>query len=52
MSDIAGIPYVKAEFDKDGNLTDPVSLPSGVTDLFVISHGWNNDAAEARAVGA
>ena len=39
MSDIAGMPYVKAEFDEDGKLKDAVSLPSEVTDLFVISHG-------------
>jgi len=50
MNDIAGMPYVKAEFDEDGKLKDAVSLPAGVTDLFVISHGWNNDAAEARAL--
>ena len=48
MNDIAGIPYVEAEFDKNGNLKNQVSLPSGVTDLIVISHGWNNDAAAAR----
>ena len=48
MSDIAGIPYVEAEFDKKGSLKNQVSLPAGVTDLFVISHGWNNDAARAR----
>ena len=50
MSDIAGMPYVKAEFDEDGKLKDAVSLPAGVTDLFVISHGWNNDAADAQAL--
>ena len=47
MNDIAGIPYVEAEFDKNGNLKNPVALPAGTTDLIVISHGWNNDAAEA-----
>ena len=25
-----------------------VNLPAGVTDLFVMSHGWNNDADAAR----
>ena len=50
MTDIAGIPYVEAQFDKNGNLTNPVSLPSGVTDLLVISHGWNNNADEARGL--
>src|SRR5687768_13249022 len=48
MNDIAGIPYCEAEFDKDGDLEKPVILPPGVTDLFVISHGWNNNAADAR----
>jgi hypothetical protein len=48
MSDIAGIPYVEAQFDKNGTLESPVALPAGVTDLFVISHGWNNSADDAR----
>jgi hypothetical protein len=48
MNDIAGIPYVEAEFDKTGSLVRPITLPSGVTDLFVVSHGWNNNAADAR----
>ena len=50
MNDIAGIPYVEARFNKDGSLanSDQVNLPQGVTDLFVMSHGWNNDDAAAR----
>ena len=50
MNDIAGIPYVEAQFDKNGALENQndVNLPAGVTDLFVMSHGWNNDADEAR----
>jgi hypothetical protein len=50
MADIAGIPYVEAAFDKNGTLENQVTLPAGVTDLFVISHGWNNNAADARAL--
>jgi hypothetical protein len=50
MSDIAGIPYVEAEFDKNGALQNPVNLPAGVTDLFVMSHGWNNNAEDARGL--
>lgn len=50
MSDIAGIPFVEAQFDKNGTLQSPVVLPAGVTDLFVISHGWNNNAEEARGL--
>ena len=50
MSSIAGIPYVETQFNKDGNLEDQtqINLPAGVTDLFVMSHGWNNDADAAR----
>src|SRR6266404_328625 len=48
MSDIAGIPYVEAQFDKSGALEKQVNLPAGVTDLFVMSHGWNNNSADAR----
>jgi dienelactone hydrolase len=48
MNDIAGIPYVEAQFDKNGTRQGPVALPAAVTDLFVISHGWNNNAERAR----
>jgi hypothetical protein len=48
MTKIADIPYFEVEFDKTGALKRDVNLPTGFTDLFVISHGWNNDAAEAR----
>ena len=50
MTDIAGIPYVEAEFDKNGALQNAVTLPAGVTDLFVMSHGWNNNAEDARGL--
>lgn len=50
MNNIANIPYVEAEFDKKGTLQSTVALPAGVTDLFVISHGWNNNRDEARAL--
>jgi len=50
MNDIAGIHYTEAQFNKDGGLENQnqVNLPTGVTDLFVMSHGWNNDADAAR----
>lgn len=50
MDDIAGIPYVEAQFNKDGTPSNQnqINLPAGVTDLFVVSHGWNNDADAAR----
>jgi len=50
MSDIAGIPYVEVDFDKNGKQLNPVAMPSGTTDIFVISHGWNNDKSDARAL--
>ena len=50
MDNIAGIPYVEAQFDKNGTLQDQVTLPAGVTDLFVMSHGWNNNADDARGL--
>lgn len=48
MADIAGISYFEVEFDKNGGVKRDVTLPAGFTDLFVFSHGWNNDATEAR----
>jgi hypothetical protein len=50
MNDIAGIPYFEAEFNKDGTLATQaeITLPANTTDLFVMSHGWNNDADSAR----
>jgi hypothetical protein len=50
MDKIAGITYVEAQFNKDGTSSsqNQINLPATVTDLFVISHGWNNDASEAR----
>lgn len=48
------------EFDKDGNLFQPERLVvaidalkgSNFTDVFLFSHGWNNDIAEARKLYA
>jgi hypothetical protein len=50
VSDIAGIPYFEAQFDKNGALESPVTVPAGITDLFVMSHGWNNTADDARTL--
>ena len=47
MNTIAGFPYLEAKFDQNGVLQAPVALTEAVDDLFVISHGWNNNAAEA-----
>lgn len=56
MSEISGFPYFEVEFDKKGRVHDPEQVQravdavdaGGATDLFVISHGWNNHMAEAR----
>jgi hypothetical protein len=52
--------YFPVAFDKDGNFADKSQLEAvikailqapdagGLTDLFVISHGWNNDIADAE----
>ncbi len=50
MNDIAGIPYLEAQFDKDGLLLTSVDLPAGATDVVVMSHGWNNNAERARGL--
>jgi hypothetical protein len=56
MAEVAGFPYVAVEFDKDGAVHDQAQVDelvtlinqSGVSDLFAVSHGWNNDMADAR----
>lgn len=50
MSTIKDVPYFEAQFDKNGNSINPVSLPAETTDVFVISHGWRNDAAAASTL--
>jgi hypothetical protein len=48
------IPQFEVEFDKKGRIfSNPqvdavLNAVGGVTDLFVFSHGWNNDMADAR----
>jgi Alpha/beta hydrolase of unknown function (DUF900) len=56
MPNLSGFPYVEAEFDPDGVLNPPTqdeaisdTVNTGnLTDLIVISHGWNNDKEEAQ----
>jgi hypothetical protein len=49
MSDIAGIPYAIAEFDQDAkSVGAPPDVPAGTTDVIIISHGWNNNRADAE----
>ena len=53
---IAGFPFWKLVFDKDGKPTAPNALAqfraevksNGITDLFIFSHGWNNNAMTAE----
>jgi hypothetical protein len=47
MNTIKNIPYIEAKFDKNGAATNTVSIPTGTTDLFIISHGWRNDEGDA-----
>ena len=55
MQQIAGFPYMEIEFTRDGQVHDQQQVvetlafvdQGNVTDLLVISHGWNNDMAEA-----
>ncbi len=51
MEAIKGMPYVEARFDKTGQLENgPIPMPAGTTDLIVVSHGWNNNAQDAKAL--
>jgi hypothetical protein len=56
MKTISGFPCYEVEFTRKGAVHAPAqaeellaAVRSGaISDLFVISHGWNNDMAEAR----
>jgi hypothetical protein len=59
MDTIAGMPFFKLEITKDGQVFSASQKaaienvvrdagPGKLTDLFVISHGWNNDSVEAQ----
>lgn len=56
MSDLKGFPYFEVEFNKKGEAHDQGQVTSltdflaqgGTSDLFVISHGWNNHMGDAR----
>ena len=56
MTTINGLPYYEVVFTADGN-PDPTTgadalraavSAGGITDLFVLSHGWNNGVDSAR----
>jgi hypothetical protein len=57
MEQVAGFPFLRLEFDKIGrpNAAQKQALMealsgelAGFSDLLVVSHGWNNDMAEAQ----
>ncbi|MGD0245966.1 MAG: hypothetical protein ABSB59_37355 [Streptosporangiaceae bacterium] len=55
MTDIAGLPYYEVTFAADGTLTADGGLPAavqagGITDLFFLSHGWNDSTDSARSL--
>src|SRR5437762_14379163 len=51
-------PYFEVQFTKDGNVNGQAEVDQlldflaqgAVNDLFVVSHGWNNDMNEARGL--
>ena len=56
VEQVSGFPYWELQFDDAGRLTDANAgetllgdLPGQqLSDVFVFSHGWNNDRATAR----
>jgi hypothetical protein len=60
MNTPCNLPYFETEIDKDGNLVNPSQVQnildfltkqgSTIKDLFVMSHGWNNDETDARSL--
>jgi hypothetical protein len=59
MAELAGFPYFEVQFTKQGEAFDPRETEAvldavrgrpRIEDLFVVSHGWNNDLTEARAL--
>src|SRR5215207_9178412 len=58
MPDLSGFPYFEVQFTKEGAVHDDGEVAAllafvtqqPVTDLFVISHGWNNDMNDARGL--
>ncbi|MEP6675559.1 MAG: hypothetical protein ABJA78_10400 [Ferruginibacter sp.] len=56
MNTLSGFPYCEIQFTKDATVFDPTAIDQlndmlkneNVTDLLVVSHGWNNDMNDAR----
>ena len=57
MPELSEFPSAEMQFDRDakivGNIDEVLDVANGpCTDLIVMSHGWNNDAREARELYA
>lgn len=58
MATLAGFPYAEIQFTKEGIIFQPDAVNGlfhllselHITDLLVLSHGWNNDMEEARSL--
>jgi hypothetical protein len=58
METLSGFPFWEIEFDAEGQLAraadgDRIAreiAAQGITDLFIFSHGWNNDRRAARSL--
>ena len=58
MAEIAGFPFFDVQFTKEAKVHQDAAVEAlltfldqrKVTDLFVVSHGWNNDMEDARAL--
>lgn len=56
MNTLAGFPFWILQFDEDGEAEDSVRMnkfidevkSNGIQDLFIFSHGWNNDENMAK----
>jgi hypothetical protein len=56
MERLSDFPYFPLEFTKEASVHDPAQITAlkesltqgGATDLIIISHGWNNNMAEAN----
>lgn len=50
MNEIAGIPYSTVQFNEKGICIKQPAVPLDAGEVIIVSHGWNNDAAEAEAL--
>ena len=50
MNEFAGIPYSTEQFNEQGHCIQQPAVPLDASEVIIVSHGWNNDAAEAEAL--